>query len=1326
MTEKEPTTPPVVPPPVEGTPGAPPAAAAPLEPAPFEGELETPPWEQPASTNTSTAKASKQAPFESLAAETDIANLSPDDPDLAPTRREQLGKDVSFLRSAATGFIKGAIDEPANLLSAWFGDVGGIVIDKDGVRFGSDKEIAAKNKEALALPKDAGVVEHAVHGISQFVGAWALAGKFVGPAKGFLGFTGKGALADVIGFDPKEGKIADLVEANPSIANPVTAFLKADPKDPDALNRFKRALEGAAIGGVMEAVLRLAIPVVKRVASSATDTDKARILAEESEKLATAQKLADMNPYEAMAAVKAANDAAAIPSVAYDAEATFLENITKLMKGETHPPRETPDLSIAKTGELSLGKPVIPNVKEGGFWPEPGVIAPKNPNVNEFGRAAGPNEPTLHGLVTREAGVPAPPKPAVKVPDEWPVERIHPEYVSVPPAPGKAAASAKPATKAATEAAPAAKPVAGAKPSAPAQPAIRAVATPTDEQAEQIARSIAAGNDASTDTFPGQMLFNWAKFNSTDEADAALRVTAEKIGARLDKVAQPGTYTFEQIRNRAASELADMADGQAHSIMSRFTATAVGMKQAISQMVAMKMAIREVSQEVAKRARAIDFGTASDIQKAELFQLVSHLMNLTAVTKGVQTSAARMTAAGRIQLGEEGIPALIETLKKQKNDTALRDLAAKLQMLDGDPKAIVRTITTAGTPMEIHNMIWRSLLLMNFRTQIVNATSGLLNATVMPLERLLGGVSRGVLRGDLGEAVVNAREALVQYSGMAQNIRDSGRAAWKVLKSRDGSPIGDAVTKTERADIAPSVKLLREGIDDNGAFSTIFRWAHLFIQSPYRLMATSDEFFKQLTYRGKLTSQLWREGFDQGLSGRALAEHVARKFDEGFAPSGRFTNEHAQQYAREVTFTEKPGPITNAFQTFTHQAPVFQLLLPFVRTPGNIMRRTFEMTPPVAALSRRVREDVLGKNGVEAQTKTMGRMAFGTMVWWWAIDKAISGDIIGGGPGINIQQQRRIQATKTLAGEVPYSFVHRNADGSVAGTTQFNRYDSFAAILGMAADFVALNRARGSNAADADLAAMGVLAVMQNLLNKSYLKGLADFMEGLDNKDQLERYAKNHVSSYVPGALAQGAELLGLGDTMMRETRGWFDGAMARAPGLSETMKPKLNQWTGEPIPVRTGALLPDPISPLLSGASAGKHPALLELARIQYPTTPLHDYVGHVKMTEDQKHRFIQLYATPPGRKPLLEAISHYMKSPHYQRSKDLDADQYRYMGETHPAHDKIQQITQDYRARALQLLGKEFPEFRTDQQTDKRNKKAAEAGKLDRVKELLQPKKK
>ena len=60
--------------------------------------------------------------------------------------------------------------------------------------------------------------------------------------------TGAGAVTDIVHFEAEDPTLSNLIQHYPHLQNPITEFLQTNPDDPEALNRFKRAVEGAGLG----------------------------------------------------------------------------------------------------------------------------------------------------------------------------------------------------------------------------------------------------------------------------------------------------------------------------------------------------------------------------------------------------------------------------------------------------------------------------------------------------------------------------------------------------------------------------------------------------------------------------------------------------------------------------------------------------------------------------------------------------------------------------------------------------------------------------------------------------------------------------------------------------------------------------------------------------------------------------------------------------------------------------------------------------------------------------------------------------------------------
>jgi hypothetical protein len=193
------------------------------------------------------------------------------DPDLAlePTVDEQgrtIDTDSGLFEDIGMGILGGLRDAGANILDT------GIDIATLG-----NNDINIAESDFLAVDVREGAVHGAVRGITQFAAGFI-------PALGIVGKLGKlgkiaeglnkvgagkpgfwraslkgmtaGLLADASVFDPQEARMSDMLEDGKTfgidMSNPLTAYLASDEEDSDWEGRFKNAVEGLVMGGVID------------------------------------------------------------------------------------------------------------------------------------------------------------------------------------------------------------------------------------------------------------------------------------------------------------------------------------------------------------------------------------------------------------------------------------------------------------------------------------------------------------------------------------------------------------------------------------------------------------------------------------------------------------------------------------------------------------------------------------------------------------------------------------------------------------------------------------------------------------------------------------------------------------------------------------------------------------------------------------------------------------------------------------------------------------------------------------------------------------------
>ena len=190
--------------------------------------------------------------------------------------RPSLAGRTEVVKEATKALISGAIVQPANFLKDNFGLYDPLAVqfvDPETGEFDFKLHIMSREEKAdldakmaagelpyamslddlVAPDKDASAVAGVAGGISQFLGAYLGIGKLFRVGSGFTGAMTQGAAADFLAFDGSDKAVTDmLLDMGWIEPNMITELLKKDPNDPDYQGRFKAAIEGAGLGGVIE------------------------------------------------------------------------------------------------------------------------------------------------------------------------------------------------------------------------------------------------------------------------------------------------------------------------------------------------------------------------------------------------------------------------------------------------------------------------------------------------------------------------------------------------------------------------------------------------------------------------------------------------------------------------------------------------------------------------------------------------------------------------------------------------------------------------------------------------------------------------------------------------------------------------------------------------------------------------------------------------------------------------------------------------------------------------------------------------------------------
>ncbi|NQD57431.1 hypothetical protein HP546_19020, partial [Pseudomonas sp. CM25] len=382
---------------------------------------------------------------------------------------------------------------------------------------------------------------------------------------------------------------------------------------------------------------------------------------------------------------------------------------------------------------------------------------------------------------------------------------------------------------------------------------------------------------------------------------------------------------------------------------------------------------------------------------------------------------------------------------------------------------------------------------------------------------------------------------------------------------------------------------------------------------PYRALGAEDAWFATLNYEAELRTLARREALvekrqGQLPSGVKFSQRIEQLVQN---PTAKMI-EAAGEHARNNTFNNKAGAFASAIMSAKAKAPWLNLIVPFVRTPDNIVKFGLKRTP-AAPLLADVREDLMA--GGAKQERAIARILWGTGVMVGAGMLAQAGYITGAGPDDKKERQALL-----ASGWRPYSI-------KVGGKYyEYNRLDPFAQWLGLASDMATLKYDEKDGA---DIAANVLGSLVNNTINKTYMQGLSNFVEFLqDPKRNGEWYLRQQA-----GTMAQPFTLLSNiaseQDPFARETNSVLDQIKYRMPGLRTDLPTRLDQF-GEPMANRTYPGGPFSIAAPIAQSQESSDPLRQEAARIGWTPSTAADHFtsGKVRheLTPTQYHEYTQL----------------------------------------------------------------------------------------------------
>lgn len=639
---------------------------------------------------------------------------------------------------------------------------------------------------------------------------------------------------------------------------------------------------------------------------------------------------------------------------------------------------------------------------------------------------------------------------------------------------------------------------------------------------------------------------------------------------------------------------------------------------------------------------------------------------------------------------------------------------------------------------------WINSLLSGISTFEVNMIGSAITYGLRTLERAGG----AALTGDFELA----RETL-RYAFDSKAIMDSYNLAVRAAKSGEAISIPNS---RQFDDSKASMNAIHS--DREGAFGAAINTIGTIVRLPSRGLLTGDELFKAMSYRSYVMTELALKGKEKGLKGNQLGEYVQKGVNAHITETGRVFNEknlvmtakeladkknlrfseretfittyikkqkeekrfitedgvevdfgnrgalaaRAEQGAKINTHTQdSENSIVKGLSNIIVQNPWMTAVVPFVRTPTNILQFGIERSPfglPFHAtkmLSSKYREGLTKGNRTE-RAEIQGKIAMSVATTASLIYILGSQDtskmISGYGP------REKNARNAWLLDNQPYSIRIGDRIHS------YQRMDPMATMLGIIAD---INEGLEYNEFDEKDAGtiFGVLALAfsNNITNKSYVQGIDNLFNVIgDPLNNTEKFLGGIAGGFVPNFANQTMNVQE--DRPLREVRGIMDYMIKRTPGLAGNLPPRYN-FLGDAETLESSGGIKGVVDPIYSkdvaknivdyelgnlGASFGKPSATL---RQGFGDLDMRDHYN--PNTKQQTYaRLMELVGTQKlGGKTLRERLGTMFKDKRYQSLPE--ADTRNSLSSTSPKAKAIRRIINAYNVAAKRQVLEENPEL-------------------------------
>lgn len=629
------------------------------------------------------------------------------------------------------------------------------------------------------------------------------------------------------------------------------------------------------------------------------------------------------------------------------------------------------------------------------------------------------------------------------------------------------------------------------------------------------------------------------------------------------------------------------------------------------EITAIRGALNTATENVLTLARAAD----STENQLKLAEAILEQQRIQQVVHGVTAEAGRSLRAFRQQASmiSGDVVRVQELLRSTLGTTEPKDFANLTNLIKaaadtGNPAAVNKLINAVNKPgwSDYLYELWINSILSGPMTHARNIIGNTAAAMSEPLRR---GIAAGV-DAPLSRIQGRAQERFWQEApaamiGMVQGIPEGVSGALKSMRyGFNPAALGQ-------------VEIRKTAIP--GALGRTVR-------IPTAALESMDAFFSAVNSRMLMNANATRMARREGLTGSALQDRIASLLSN---PPEQLTKQVFNQ-SEELLFRGDLGKSMRAFAQFRNNTPGMRYIVPFTRTPANLLKFGVQHSP-LGALDYNMWRKLAQGNPEGADE--ISRVILGSSVaaGFGALVATGQIDITAGVPTNSAERDRFYRE-----GKLPFSVKIPGL-----GWIQYNQIpvlDTSLTTLGGVVQGV-----RDGEDVD-EIAIRAVTTIAQSIMDKSYMSGLSDLLDAVRDPERFAvRFASRNVSGFVPfsAALRQANNVM---DNSVKDAEGFVENVKAGLPHFSQQVPTRLDAFGQE---IERGN---SPLSPI--AVSAETQSAVdAELERLGLEVGFVGTTIGGKKLTREEQRTYQQL----AGQMTLF-ALNSILSAESYQALPDLD----------------------------------------------------------------------